>query len=85
MALFVVYGESISLINIYKMMVEYTRLAWQENEATYQAVLQVSLDYENKIPWYIKDDERKWKKYTNQKSLNVNVSVMEGTMKMERL
>jgi hypothetical protein len=46
-----------------KRMLEYTRHAWQEDDACYNAVLQIYKDYEEGILWYSAADQKKWRAY----------------------
>jgi hypothetical protein len=53
-------GRSFTLGSLYKRMLEYTRHAWHENEACYEAVLQVCSDYEDGTLWFSKRDYKRW-------------------------
>ena len=45
-------GRSFILESLYKRMLEYIRHAWHEDEACYEAALQVCSDYEDGRLWY---------------------------------
>jgi hypothetical protein len=49
-------GRSFILGSLYKRMLEYTRHAWHEDEACYEAVLQVCSDYEDDTLWFSETD-----------------------------
>jgi hypothetical protein len=53
-------GKSLSLGSLSKWMVEYTRHAWQEDDACYDATLQICKDYEEDMLWYSEADQKKW-------------------------
>jgi hypothetical protein len=44
-------------------MLEYTRHAWQEDDAGYNVALQICKDYEEGTLWYSAVDEKKWRAY----------------------
>jgi hypothetical protein len=56
-------GKSSSLGVLAKRMLEYTHHAWQEDDACYNAVLQIYKDYEGGILWYSAADQKKWRAY----------------------
>jgi hypothetical protein len=53
-------GRSFTLGSLYKRMLEYTRHAWHEDEACYEAVLQVCSDYEDGTLWFSETDYKRW-------------------------
>ena len=49
-------GRSFILRSLYKRMLEYTQHIWHEDEACYNAALQVCSDYEDGTLWYNERD-----------------------------
>jgi hypothetical protein len=52
-------GRSFTLGSLYKRMLEYTRHAWHEDEACYEAILQVCSDYEDGMLWFSETDYKR--------------------------
>jgi hypothetical protein len=44
-------------------MVEYTCHAWQEDDACYNAALQICKDYEEDMLWCSEADQKRWRAY----------------------
>jgi hypothetical protein len=78
-------GKSTSLGALAKWMLQYTRHAWQEDEACYNAVLQVCKDYEEGRLWYSATDYNKWLTYAEKHQLDSNTNVRAERRRMERL
>ena len=57
-------GRSFTLDSMYKWMLEYTQHAWHEDEACYEAALQVCSDYEDKMLWFSERDYQRWLNHT---------------------
>ena len=77
--------KSTSLGTLAKRMLEYTRHAWQEDEACYNAALQVCEDYEEGRLWYSVANYRKWLAYAGKHYLDSNIDVHVEWRRMERL
>jgi hypothetical protein len=78
-------GKSTSLGALAKQMLQYTRHAWQEDEACYNAALQVCEDYEEGRLWYSAADYKKWLASVEKHQLDPNINVHAERRRMERL
>jgi hypothetical protein len=66
-------------------MLEYTRHAWQEDDAGYNVALQICKDYEEGTLWYSAADKKKWRAYAQKRELNPNTDVRTERKRMEWL
>jgi hypothetical protein len=66
-------------------MLQYTRHAWHEDEAWYNAALQVCEDYEEGRLWYSAADYKKWLAYAEKQQLDPDTDVCAERRRMERL
>jgi hypothetical protein len=78
-------GRSFILGSLYKRMLEYTRLAWHEDEACYKAVLQVCRDYEDGTLWFSDTDYKRWLNHAQKHQLDPNIDTRPYRRRMERL
>jgi hypothetical protein len=78
-------GRSFTLGSLYKRMLEYTRHAWHEDEACYEAVLQVCSDYEDGTLWYSETDYKRWLNHAQKHHLDPNIDTRPYRRRMERL
>jgi hypothetical protein len=66
-------------------MLEYTRHAWQEDDACYNATLKICKDYEEGMLWYSEADQKKWRAYAKKRELDPNTDVHAKRRRMEQL
>jgi hypothetical protein len=78
-------GRPFTLGSLYKRMLEYTRHAWHEDEACYEAVLQVCSDYEDGILWFSETDYKRWLNHAQKHQLDPNIDTRPYRRRMERL
>ena len=78
-------GRSFTLESLYKQMLEYTRHAWHEDEACYEAALQVCSDYENSTLWFSERDYKRWLNHAQQYQLDPNIDIYPRRRRMEWL
>jgi hypothetical protein len=77
-------GRSFTLGSLYKRMLEYTRHAWYEDEACYEAVLQVCRDYEDGTLWFSETDYKRWLNHAQKHQLDPNIDTCPYRRRMER-
>jgi hypothetical protein len=78
-------GRSFTLGSLYKRMLEYTQHTWHEDEACYEAVLQVCSDYENGTLWFSETDYKRWLNHAQKHQLDPNIDTHPYRRRMERL
>jgi hypothetical protein len=78
-------GRSFTLGSLYKRMLEYTRHAWHEDEACYEATLQVCSDYEDSTLWFNERDYKRWLNHAQKHQLDLNINTRPYRRRMERL
>jgi hypothetical protein len=78
-------GRSFTLGSLYKRMLEYTRHAWHEDEACYEAVLQVCSNYEDGMLWFSETDYKRWLNHAQKHQLDPNIDTRPYRRRMERL
>jgi hypothetical protein len=78
-------GRSFTLGSLYKRMLEYTRHAWHEDEACYEAALKVCSDYEDGTLWFSERDYKRWLNHAQKHQLDPNIDTRPHRRRMERL
>jgi hypothetical protein len=78
-------GRSFILGSLYKGMLEYTRHAWHEDEACYEAALQICSDYEDGMLWYSEKDYKWWLNHAQKHQLDPSIDTRPYRRRMERL
>jgi hypothetical protein len=78
-------GRSFTLGSLYKRMLEYIRYAWHEDEACYEAILQVCSDYEDGTLWFCETDYKRWLNHAQKHQLDPNIDTRPYRRRMERL
>ena len=76
--------QHMSLGSLSKKMIDYTRHAWNEDEESYEALLQVCRDYEEGKLFFNKNVEDRWKKMAKKKNLDVVVDTNPKKKRMEK-
>ena len=66
-------------------MLKYTQHAWHEDEACYEAILQVCSDYEDNTLWSSDKDYKWWLNHVEKHQLDPSINIYPYMRRMEWL